>query len=193
MYRLSRKDLRLLPLNQRKVILKEFSFTNVQWMQSAPVECIKTYLARTNDIRKSNDAISHLFITTTEPHRNADGDSIANWIKRLMRENGMNSNVHAIRALSSSHALFNGIPEEEILKRGNWKCKETFQKYYLRPALNASNNRVHSVNEIHSRIYEEKSIVTKFISECMRNGVNSISSQPPTRKALSMARVSSKY
>ncbi len=82
-----------------------------------PVECIKTYLARTNDIRKSNDAISHLFITTTEPHRNADGDSIANWIKRLMRENGMNSNVHALRALSSSHALFNGHSRRRDLEK----------------------------------------------------------------------------
>ena len=40
--------------------------------------------------------------------------------------------AHPTRSGSSSKAQISGLPVEQILKRGNWSTKSTWQKFYIK-------------------------------------------------------------
>ena len=153
-----------------------------------PWNCVMKYLEATREVRLSNQQLSHLFITTTKPFKNADGDTISKWIQALFKRGGIKANTHELRAISSSTALYAGISKETVLRKGNWKNSATFENHYLRPSLNASNYQVHNVNEIHSKIDDMECNEMKFISECMRTRCELDTPQPDPPTGFSMAK-----
>ena len=94
-----------------------------------PVRALKWYVNRTESLR--GDCQS-LFVTLRRPHNRASKDTISRWIvEAIVRAypEGLpdrSPRAHDVRALSSSWALFKGVPLEEILQAAAWKTSNAF-------------------------------------------------------------------
>ena len=59
--------------------------------------------------------------------------TITGWLKNILKKAGIDistSKAHSTRSASTSKVNLNGAPIEEILKRGCWSKKSTWQKFY---------------------------------------------------------------
>ena len=64
---------------------------------------------------------------------------VAGWIKAIWGSAGIDTNLftaHSTRAASTYKAKLKGLSLEDILKRGNWSSKSTWQKHYHKFVLN---------------------------------------------------------
>ena len=81
---------------------------------------------------------SDLFVTTTAPHRAASRDTISRRLVECIKLSGEDSlldgpvQTHDSRSLSTSWALLNGAPLEQILKAAFWCNSNTFIACFLR-------------------------------------------------------------
>ena len=108
-----------------------------------PVRVLKWYLDRTKSLRTGDQ----LFIISREPFSPASRDSISKWIVAAIKaagpevlSSGVSPRAHDTRSVSSSWALFQGVPVEEIQRAAYWSSPNSFISYYLRdiPAGEAS-------------------------------------------------------
>ena len=123
---------------------KRIKIHKINNIKICPIQCIIAYINATNNLR--NDETKNLFISSKKPYGNAKSDTIGNWIKGMMQKANITANVHSTRSVSSSAAINSGIKEDIILKKGNWKNKNTFLRHYYRPTFKEPNIRVHFVN-----------------------------------------------
>ena len=96
-----------------------------------PVACIWEYLEMRALISDSNN----LFVTTKKPHKGASSETLARWIKDMLKLSGIDSGrytAHSCRSASTSKASFLGLSIKTILKSASWKRVDTFRKHYLR-------------------------------------------------------------
>ena len=107
--------------------------------------CVSTvleeYVMRRNKLCGSRT--TQLFITTQKPHGPATSDSIARWVKEVMREAGLDISKftpHSIRAASTSAAARGGVPISSILSTAGWSRESTFRKYYNKPLVSEDYN-----------------------------------------------------
>ena len=59
--------------------------------------------------------------------------TISGWLKNILKKAGIDISTfkaHSTRSASTSKADLSGAPIEEILKRGCWSNKSTWQKFY---------------------------------------------------------------
>ena len=99
-----------------------------------PAESIKAYIARTAKFRKNDDK-EVLFITTKKPYTPLSAQRISKITLGLMRSSGIDTNIfkaHSLRSASSSLAINNGIPIEEVMRQGRWKSRRVFEEFYNR-------------------------------------------------------------
>ena len=94
------------------------------------------YILRTEALRGSNsdERVSKLFISYVKPHKHVSTDTLARWIKSILKVSGIDTSVfkaHSVRSASTSHAYARGIPIAEILRTADWSNEKTFRKYYL--------------------------------------------------------------
>ncbi|KAK6192565.1 hypothetical protein SNE40_004013 [Patella caerulea] len=102
-----------------------------------PCRALDAYIDRTQNLR-SNE--SQLFITYQEGyHKPAAKSSLSRWIVSLLKyvykTRGRDLPVvraHDTRKMSTSWALFNGAPLEDILKAAHWASDNTFTTFYLK-------------------------------------------------------------
>jgi hypothetical protein len=99
--------------------------------------CILTvlneYVLRTTACRGSETA---LLISFTRPHRKVSRDTIARWLRTVMAEAGVDTNVfkaHSTRAAVTSKAASLHVPIDQILKVGGWSAAGTFGTFYNKP------------------------------------------------------------
>ncbi|XP_072165932.1 uncharacterized protein [Diadema setosum] len=99
------------------------------------VKALKWYLDRTKSLRKDDQ----LFIITREPYTAASRDSISRWIVEAIQASGTeallpgaNPRAHDTRGISTSWALFQGVPLAEIQKAAYWHSSNSFISHYLR-------------------------------------------------------------
>ena len=91
---------------------------------------LTVYLERTLNLR---GAIRHVFITSKKPHKVVSRDTVSRWVKSVLRSSGIDITVFSAgstRSASSSKALRQGAPIEDILKGGGWSRASTFSKWY---------------------------------------------------------------
>ena len=82
-----------------------------------PVKCIYAYLAQRSEIATQD--FTEFFITYGKPHHPASKDSLARWVKEVMRNSGIDTEIfkpHSIRVASNSAAYKLCIPLQEELK-----------------------------------------------------------------------------
>ena len=96
------------------------------------VATIKEYLHRTQGWRTENKK-SQFFLSVINPHREVACSTISGWIKKLMTDVGINTDIfkaHSTRSASSTKASLAGLSLPDILKRGSWSNKSTWQNFY---------------------------------------------------------------
>ena len=97
-----------------------------------PVKCYYAYLAQRSKIITQN--FTEFFITFGKPHHPASKDTLAQWVKEVMRNSGIDTEIfkpHSTRLASYSAANKLGMPLHEVLKRMQWSNLGIFFTYYF--------------------------------------------------------------
>lgn len=110
---------------------KPLQFTEIKDKKNiCAVHQLRLYLRKTANIRTSEK----LFITSVPPHKAAKKDTIANWIRDVMKSAGINTRYgpHSLRTSSASKAAAS-LPIDRILQAGGWRSESVFRQYYNKP------------------------------------------------------------
>ena len=94
---------------------------------------IKEYLHRTQSLRKDE---RYLFVSYRKPHNRVSRDTMARWIKQVMRKAGIDVGIfrpHSTRAAAVSKASQAMLPVVDIMRHVGWSSEKTFQTYYNKP------------------------------------------------------------
>lgn len=92
--------------------------------------------------------VKSLFVSTRGKVKPASRSIIAGWIRTLFREAGISASAGSFRAaVASSNFSSNRYDIDEVLKRGNWKSKNTFFRYYFKELPIARTPLVNPVSE----------------------------------------------
>ena len=70
------------------------------------------------------------------PHGPASKDTIARWLKQVLKESGVDTSVysaHSYRGASTSAAARVSVPIQKILDRGQWASEDTWRNHYDLP------------------------------------------------------------
>ena len=81
---------------------------------------------------------SKLFISVVKPHTAVSKDTIARWIKALLKIAGVDVNVlsaHSTRAAATSTAHRKSATIASILHVAGWSNVQTFAKFYNKPLI----------------------------------------------------------
>lgn len=108
-----------------------------------PVRALKFYLNYTNaQMKTSNIKHEHLFVCFGKKNwlKPASVRTISGWIVKTIKAAYAKAKLsifgsvkaHSTRAQSTSWALFNGTPLEEIMRAADWRCHSTFVRHYAR-------------------------------------------------------------
>ena len=95
------------------------------------VDTLKLYLRKTRSIRKD----PQLFLSCRPPYKAVTTDTLARWIRSVMKDAGIDISVfgaHSVRGASASFALQQNVPIDSVLQCGDWSCLNTFSKHYGR-------------------------------------------------------------
>ena len=99
---------------------------------------LEEYLKRTSALRGS---CSQLLICYTKPCGPASKDTIRRWIKEVMLQAGIDTTVfkpHSTRSASTSAAVSNNVPINDILMTAGWRSSSTFAKFYNKPVTHTN-------------------------------------------------------
>ena len=121
------------------------------------VKTLKTYLARSGQWRQ-NGQPTQLLLSHIKPHIAVSSDTIARWIKTILKEAGINTQVftaHSTRSASTSKAHSQGATLEEILARGSWSSKSsTWQRHYRKDVTQVNRD----VENFQNRVYTKNAL-----------------------------------
>ncbi|XP_021365911.1 uncharacterized protein LOC110458506 [Mizuhopecten yessoensis] len=98
------------------------------------VTVLKEYLERTKVLRKEEP---QLFISTISPFNKVSKQTIANWIKLVLKKSGIDTSVykpHSTRSASMTAAKAAHVPISTILQTAGWSKECTFRKFYCIPS-----------------------------------------------------------
>ena len=100
-----------------------------------PVRALKWYLDRTKVFRKNDQ----LFLISRQPYSPASRETISRWLVEAIQAAGPEAllsenppKAHETRSISTSWALFQGIPLEDIMKAAFWRSPTSFTSFYLK-------------------------------------------------------------
>ena len=96
------------------------------------VSVLDIYLKITQEWRVKGQE-TQLLLSTLKPHNEVVKSTIAGWIKSVLKDAGIDTSLfsaHSTRSASTSKAMALGLSIEDILKRGNWSGKTTWQRHY---------------------------------------------------------------
>lgn len=106
---------------------------------------LKVYLKQTESIREKEP---YLFISYKKPHKVVGTQTLARWIKAIMKKAGINTEMftaHSTRHASTSAAFARGLSINLIKENVGWSKKsEVFARHYNRP-INKDNNEFASI------------------------------------------------
>ncbi|XP_066596619.1 uncharacterized protein [Prorops nasuta] len=96
-----------------------------------PITWLRVLLKKSEE-RRLGSNIEELFITVTGTVKAATKTIIAGWIKSALKDAGIEASPGSVRAAVASKSWIEDVPIQQILDRGNWRCAETFRKFYCR-------------------------------------------------------------
>ena len=97
------------------------------------VRHLDEYIRRTAALRKGK---SQLLISYIKPHNPISKDTIARWVKGVLKDADINTNnysSHSSRAAATSYGFTKGAELTEILQAAGWSNAQTFAAYYHKP------------------------------------------------------------
>ena len=93
----------------------------------------------TEPFREMNpEQAAPLFLSYVKPHKLVTSQRLAHWIKDLLKEAGVNTEVfkaHSVWGAATSAAFKKGLQISDILSTADWSCESTFKKFYYRASL----------------------------------------------------------
>lgn len=99
-------------------------FNIVQWIRQ---------LIALSRPRRETRHLEGLFITTRGKIKDASRAVIAGWVKTLFKEANISSSAGSIRAgVATYNWTQKNLDIDEVLRRGNWRSKNTFFNHYFR-------------------------------------------------------------
>ena len=105
------------------------------------MECLREYENRTAKFRVAKtDSPNSLFLSYLRPHKPISSQRIANWIKDLLSQAGVDLSffkAHSARGASATAAFNKGVTIENILQAADWSTDSTFRRFYYRPSHSA--------------------------------------------------------
>ena len=94
-----------------------------------PYETLIRYLEMTLPLRAKQ--AGPLFLSFVKPHKPVTKQSLARWVKSFLVMSGfMGFTAHSTRGAAASKAKERGVSLEDILTKGNWSNKTTFEIFY---------------------------------------------------------------
>lgn len=101
-----------------------------------PAKTLVSYMEVTQSFRESVDS-DKLILTTKKPYHNASASTIGRWIKQVLQESGVDTNIfsaHSFRHAATSAANRRGVSIELIKQAAGWSGNSLiFGKFYNRP------------------------------------------------------------
>ena len=110
------------------------------------VSAIDIYLKRSLQWRAGSK--HQLLLSTIQPHNEVAKSTISGWVKAVLENSGIDINIfkaHSSRSASTSKAKYEGCSLKDILKRGQWSGKTTWQKHYHKSVVNSASKFQHSL------------------------------------------------
>lgn len=111
--------------------------------QICPAKTLSSYIAATENFR-SLPFTEKLILTTKKPVHNASAATISRWIKTVLSESGIDTNIftaHSTRHASTSAARRNGVSIDVIKRTAGWSGNSLmFAKFYNRPITSVEDN-----------------------------------------------------
>lgn len=104
-----------------------------------PVHWIKKLISAGRSRRIQADC-NNLFITTCGKPKAASRCVIAGWVKKLLKESGIEASAGSFRAAVASKSWLDNCELDEILARGNWRSAKTFRRFYCKDIVNTRSN-----------------------------------------------------
>ena len=84
------------------------------------------YSIERSSIWREKNQTSQLLVSFIKPHNAVAKSTVAGWVKQILIMSGINTDIFRPSGLSLS----------DILKRGSWSNKTTWEKFYNKPILN---------------------------------------------------------
>ena len=103
------------------------------------VKTLDEYLSRSKAWRTKDE--TQLLISFISPHKAVTGSTVPGWIKKVLHLAGIDTNIfkgHSTRAASTTKASLSGFSVADILERGQWSRKSTWQQFYHKESATAS-------------------------------------------------------
>ncbi|CAH0721711.1 unnamed protein product, partial [Brenthis ino] len=97
-----------------------------------PVTHVKDLVKASEVRRRMGKNLQCLFITVTGQVKPASRTVISGWLRSVIKQAKIDESPGSIRSAVASRGWLDNRPIQEILERGNWKCVETFKKFYCR-------------------------------------------------------------
>ena len=110
------------------------------------VSAIDIYLKRSLQWRAGSK--HQLLLSTIQPHNEVAKSTISGCVKAVLENSGIDINIfkaHSSRSASTSKAKCEGCSLKDILKRGQWSGKTTWQKHYHKSVVNSASKFQHSL------------------------------------------------
>ena len=102
------------------------------------VKCLRQYEKITLNSRPQiSNQPNPLFLSYIKPHKPITSQRIAHWIKDVLTEAGVNTEVfkaHSVRGAATTAALKKGVSINDILQTADWSTDSTFRRFYYRPS-----------------------------------------------------------
>ena len=76
---------------------------------------------------------TQLLLSYIQPHKQVVPSTISGWLKNVLKSSGINVSLftaHSTRSATISKASASGLSMKEILERGTWSNKSTWQRFY---------------------------------------------------------------
>ena len=99
-----------------------------------PKHCLQSYLENTHPWRDSPSG--PMFLSFINPHNPVTKQSLTRWVKEILSQAGIiGFSAHSTRGAASSKAVTKGVAVKDILAKGNWTNRSTFEKFYNRATV----------------------------------------------------------
>ena len=115
--------------SRKDKLIDKFEYRAYEEKILCVITCLKEYISRGN--KHERLTTGQLIITLRKPFKGAFTDTKRRWIKDIFIVNNIvNFSPHSCRAASSSKAKCIDVNIDEIIRRGCWKNRKNFFKYY---------------------------------------------------------------